>query len=108
MAKPIVLSESNFKQEVLESDKPVLVDFWAGWCAPCNMIAPAVAEIADDYDGKIKVGKVDVDANQQIAANYGLRSIPTLLLFKDGKVVESSVGVIPKQQITQLIDRHLK
>ncbi len=107
MAKPMAFSESNFKQEVIESDKPVLVDFWAGWCAPCNMIAPAVEEIAGDYEGRIKVGKVDVDSNQQLAANLGLRSIPTLLLFKDGKVVETSIGVIPKKQITDLIDKHL-
>jgi len=107
MAKPIVLNEANFKQEVLESSLPVLIDFWAGWCQPCHMIAPIVEEITADYEGKVKVGKVDVDANQQLAANYGLRSIPTLLLFKNGKVVDISIGVVPKQQVAQMIDKHL-
>ena len=101
MSKPIEISDSTFQKEVLESDVPVLVDFWAAWCGPCKMIAPVVEEIAKEYDGKLKVGKVDVDANQQYAAKFGIRSIPTLLIFKDGKVVDQIIGAVPKPMITQ-------
>lgn len=107
MAKPIELTDSNFSQEVLESDVPVLVDFWAEWCGPCKMVEPVVAELADDYEGKIKVGNVDVDNNQQTAMNFNIRSIPTLLLFKDGDVVEMMIGAQPKNNIVDKIEKHI-
>ena len=104
----LTLTESNFDQEVIQSDKPVLVDFWAVWCAPCSMIAPIVEAIASEYEGKIKVGKVNVDENSQLAVRYGIRAIPTLLLFKDGKVVEQMIGVQHKEAIKALIDKYLQ
>lgn len=94
-----VVNDNNFKKEVLESDIPVLIDFWAEWCAPCHQIAPIVEEIANEYAGKLKVAKLDVDSNPNISMNYGIRSIPTLLVFKDGKPYETIVGAIPKKQI---------
>jgi thioredoxin 1 len=105
--KPIELNESNFEQEVLKADKPVLVDFWAVWCGPCKMIAPIVDELAIEYDGKLKIGKVDVDNNQQIAMQYGIRSIPTLLVFKSGKVVEQIIGAAPKKSLIEKLSKHL-
>ena len=95
----IHVTEATFKQEVLESDKPVLVDFWATWCGPCKMLAPTVSEIADEYEGKVKVCKLDVDQAMDIAMSYGVASIPTLILFKDGEIVKKSVGVISKTEI---------
>lgn len=95
----IELTDDNFESEVINSDVPVLVDFWAEWCAPCRTIAPAIEEIADEYDGKAKVGKLDVDNNQQVAMEYGIRSIPTLLIFKNGEVAEQIIGAVPKKQI---------
>ena len=86
--KPIELTDANFDMEVLKSDKPVLIDFWAVWCGPCKMIAPVVEEIAKEYDGKLKVGKLDVDNNPEVSMKFGIRSIPTLMVFKGGKVVE--------------------
>ncbi len=103
----LTLTEENFDKEVLQSDTPVLVDFWATWCAPCRMIAPVISAIAEEYEGKLKVGKVNVDENSQLAIRYGIRAIPTLLLFKEGKVVEQMVGVQPKDTIKSIIDRHL-
>jgi len=105
--KPMDLTEKIFEQEVLKSTLPVLVDFWAVWCGPCKVIAPIVEEFAAEYEGKLKVGKVDVDNNQQIAMKYGIRSIPTLLVFKGGKVVEQIIGASPKKILTEKISKHL-
>jgi thioredoxin 1 len=101
------LSQSNFKTDVLGSEKPVLVDFWAPWCGPCRMVAPVVEELATDYAGKIVVGKVNVDENQELAASYGVMSIPTLCLFVKGEVVGRLVGFRPKKEIAAEIDKHL-
>ena len=101
------LTDKNFKAEVLQSDKPVLVDFWAEWCGPCKAIAPTVGEIANEYNETIKVGKVNVDNNQQIAMEYGIRSIPSLLIFKDGTIVNQIVGSVQKDSITKLLDEVL-
>ena len=105
--KPTELNETNFEQEVLKANTPVLVDFWAVWCGPCKMIAPIVDELATEYEGKLKIGKVDVDNHQQIAMQYGIRSIPTLLVFKDGKVVEQIVGAAPKKSLIEKLSKHL-
>ena len=105
---PIEITDSNFEQEVLKSDVPVLIDFWAVWCGPCKMIAPFVVEIANEYAGKIKVGKLDVDNNPQVSMQYGIRSIPTLLVFKDGKVVDQIIGAVHKNMITGKLDAQLQ
>jgi thioredoxin 1 len=104
MAQPLAFTDSNFDDEVLTSDIPVLVDFWADWCGPCKMIAPAVEELAAEYEGKAKIGKVDVDSNQKTAVKFGIRSIPSLLIFKEGKVVEQLVGALPKSAIQAKLD----
>ena len=101
------LTDANFDTEVLKSTQPVLVDFWAPWCGPCRMIAPAVEEIANEYQGKVRVGKLNTDQARQAAINYRIQSIPTLLLFKDGKPAEQLLGAVPKQQITAMLDRHV-
>tara|TARA_B100001121_G_scaffold10319_1_gene8557 strand:- start:64 stop:390 length:327 start_codon:yes stop_codon:yes gene_type:complete len=97
-------SANDFKSEVVESDTPVLVDFWAEWCGPCKVIAPVVEELAKDYEGKIKFGKVNVDDHNMVASEYGVRSIPTLLIFKNGAVVNQIVGAVPKEKITAILD----
>jgi thioredoxin 1 len=105
--KPIEVTDANFKKEVLESSVPVLVDFWAEWCGPCKMIAPVVEQLATEFQGKLKVGKVDVDSNQQTSMQFGIRSIPTLLLFKNGKVVDQIVGTVPKAALADKVSKHL-
>ena len=100
----IEFTDDNFDTEVLKSDLPVLVDFWAEWCGPCKIIAPIVEEIAGDYAGKVKVGKVNVDFNNQVAMQYGIRGIPALLVFKGGSVANQIVGAVPKNNITQILD----
>ena len=104
MADPIVLTDDNFASEVLESDRPVLVDFWATWCGPCRMVSPIVEELAGEYDGRAKVGKLDVDSAQRTAQEYGIRSIPTLLIFREGKVADQVIGAVPKVQISEKLD----
>ena len=104
MSEPLVLNDDSFKAEVLEADVPVLVDFWAVWCGPCRMVAPIVEELAGEYAGRAKVAKIDVDAAQKTAAEFGIRSIPTLLVFKDGKVADQIIGAVPKKQITDKLD----
>ncbi len=105
---PLEITDANFDQEVLKSDLPVLIDFWAVWCGPCKMIAPIVAELATEFDGKIKVGKLDVDNNQQVSIKYGIRSIPTLLIFRDGKIVDQIVGAVPKASIIEKLKAQIK
>lgn len=106
--KPVVVSSQNFEAEVVKSDLPVLVDFWASWCAPCRMIAPVVEELAKEYNGKLKVAKVDVDANQEIAMAFGIMSIPTLLIFNGGRVADQLVGAVPKSMLVDKIARVLE
>ena len=104
MSKPIEFTDSNFANEVEESDQPVLVDFWAEWCGPCRMVGPVVEELAEEYQGKAKVGKVNVDHNPQVSVKYGIRSIPALLIFKGGEVVDQIIGAVPKNQIREKLE----
>ena len=101
------LNDSIFEEKVLKSNKPVLVDFWAEWCGPCRMVGPIIDELSKDFEGKAVVGKIDVDANQEFAAKYGVRNIPTVLLFKDGELVSRQVGVAPKKTYEDAINAAL-
>lgn len=106
MASTVEITDSNF-EEILKSDQPVLVDFWAEWCGPCKMIGPLVEELAGDYDGKAVIGKVNVDENPNMSAKYGIRSIPTLLVFKGGEIVDKQIGAVPKQVLADKIDAQM-
>lgn len=106
MAKAIEITDANFDQ-IINSDKPVLVDFWAEWCGPCKMVGPVVEELAGDYEGKAVVGKLDVDSNPNTSMRFGIRSIPTLLVFKNGQVVDKQVGAVGKPVLAQKIDAQL-
>ena len=99
------VTDDSFASEVLNSELPVLVDFWAEWCGPCKMVPPIVEELSNEYNGKVKVAKLDVDSNPQTATNYGIRGIPTLLMFKDGSAVDQIVGAVPKTQIAERLDK---
>jgi thioredoxin 1 len=101
------ISDDSFEQEVLKSDLPVLVDYWAEWCGPCKMIAPILDEVARDYGERVRVVKVNVDENQSVPAKYGIRGIPTLMLFRNGEVVDTKVGALSKSQLTLFLDSHL-
>ena len=102
---PIAITEAQFADEVLNSDKPVLVDFWAEWCAPCRALAPVMESLSQDYDGRATMAKLDIDSNQQIAMQFGIRSIPTVMLFHNGEVVDSLIGVQPKSAYEQSLDK---
>jgi thioredoxin 1 len=101
----VTLTDSNFKQEVLQSSTPVLVDFWAEWCGPCKMVAPILDELASEYQGKVKIGKVNIDEFQSLATEYGIRAIPTLLIFKEGQVADQIVGLRSKRDFKNKLDR---
>ena len=103
----VEITDQSFQETVLNSDKPVLVDFWATWCGPCRMLGPIIEEVAADFEGKAVVGKVDVDNNQQVSVDYGIRNIPTVLIFKNGQVVDKIVGVAPKEVIAEKLNSYL-
>ena len=107
MAEPVHVTDETFKQEVLDNDTPVVVDFWAEWCGPCKAIAPIVDELSGEYDGRVKFAKVDVDTNQQVAASFGIRSIPVLLFFKSGEIADLIIGTVPKKDIIEKLDKLL-
>lgn len=104
MSHPVVLNDDSFETEVIKSEVPVMVDFWATWCAPCRMIAPVVEEMAREYEGKAKICKIDVDANPMVASKYGIMSIPSILFFKGGKLVDKVVGAVPKNQLVSRLN----
>ena len=103
----VILEDGTFEQEVLKSDTPVLVDFWATWCGPCRALAPAIDEIAREFKGKVKVAKLDIDTHQAVPQKFGIRSIPTLLVFKGGRVVDSIVGAVPKSKLAEALKKHV-
>jgi len=103
----VKLTDATFDTEVLQADTPVLIDFWAEWCGPCRMVAPIIDALAEDYDGRVKVAKLNVDENPQISRRFNIRGIPTLLLFKDGELKETAVGLRPKPQLEQLLDLYV-
>lgn len=107
MSKTVEITDANFEQ-VIASEKPVLVDFWAEWCGPCKMIGPVVEELASEYEGKAVIGKVDVDSNPAVSAKFGIRSIPTLLVFKGGEVVDKQIGAVPKSILSQKLDAQVE
>ena len=100
-------SDASFDADVLKADKPVLVDYWAEWCGPCKMIAPILDEVSKDYDGRLKIAKMNVDENREVPAKFGIRGIPTLMLFKDGQLAATKVGALSKAQLTSFLDTHL-
>ncbi len=104
MGKEVIFTDANFEKEVLESDIPVLVDFWASWCAPCLMVSPIVEEVGKEYEGKAKVGRLNVEENPKITGEYGIISIPTLIIFKDGKPADQIIGAVPKDMIAKKLD----
>lgn len=106
MAKALEVTDSNF-EELIKGDKPVLVDFWAEWCGPCKMIGPVVEQLAGEYEGQAVIGKMDVDMNAQVPAQFGIRSIPTLMIFKDGKLVDKVVGAVPKAVLEDKLNAHI-
>jgi len=103
----VVLTDGNFTEQVINSSIPVLVDFWASWCGPCRMVGPVVEEVAKEYAGRLKVGKLNVDENPSVTASYGIRSIPTLILFKDGRIKAQTVGAQPKEMLKAFIDKNI-
>ncbi len=107
MSKATTFTDDSFENDVINAEKPVLVDFWAEWCGPCRMVGPIVDELAGEYEGKVKIGKVDVDNNPETATKYGIRSIPSLLIFKNGEPVDQIMGAVPKNQIKKQLDAQL-
>lgn len=108
MSENIVkVTDDSFEQEVLSSDTPVLVDYWAEWCGPCKMIAPVLEEVADEYGGKVKIAKLNIDENPNTPPTYGIRGIPTLMLFKDGEIADTKVGALSKTQLTEFLNSHV-